>query len=223
MFASCASSGIEHFLKSLGCEEKRGFPSEAFQYLEYFTGNPSAKKRNKYNNIMRLDLTRRLFLDCLTSGRALFFYYYLIIMLLPTETLNKSKNLTQNSVWRWNVFDFNSGGHKDHSSTCVFWMRPTHANSFPSLNRAENKERSSTSAAARADTKTYVLFRSRAVKGAFHEGTKRWGGGRSARHYHFPPALRVPFKRWVMSLAAILRPPLTPSAFQMYFQPSWKK
>lgn len=84
---------------------------------------------------------------------------------------------------------------------------------FLSLNRAENKERSSTSAAARADTKTYVLFRSRAVKGAFHEGTKRWGGGRSARHYHFPPALRVPFKRWVMSLAAILRPPLTPLSF----------
>lgn len=119
-----------------------------------------------------------------------YFYYYLIIMLLAAETLNKSNKLTQNSVWRWNVLDFNSGDHQGHSSTCVFWMRPPpHTRQlFLSLNRIQNKERSSTSAVARADTKTYVLFRSRAVKGAFREGTKRWGGTRSARHYHLPPA-----------------------------------
>lgn len=80
----------------------------------------------------------------------------------------------------------------------------------PGLNRAENKAQSSASAsasaAARADTHTkktpYVLLRSRAVKGAFHEGTKRRGERRSARHYHsFLPG---PFKRWVISFPDVL-------------------
>lgn len=194
----------------------RAWKKEASHLRQFSIWNMSLgilqqKKRNKYNNIMRQDLNRRLFLECLTSWRALF-------LLLPNNNVTTSGNTQQveqvdaKQCLEVKCVYFNSGGHRGHYSTCVFWMRPRTRQLFSSLDRAENKERSSASAsaAARADTKTYVLFRSRAVKGAFHEDTKRWGGGRSARHYYLPPALRVPFKRWVMSLAAILRPPLDP-------------
>lgn len=114
-----------------GLRGKKRLPIWGISVSGIFHWESFSKKRNKYNNIMRLDLNSRLFLECLTSCRALFFYDYLLIMLLPAQTLNKSNKLTQNSVWRWNVFDFNSGGHQGHSSTCVFWMRPPHTPTVP--------------------------------------------------------------------------------------------